>query len=409
MDLLLEFEDRLGKDKVCRLRISSYGLKQSTRAWFECFEKAVKGRGYYLSQADHAMFYRHSNEGKIAILIVYVDDIVLIGDDNAKLERLKKVLANDFEIKDFGALKYFLGMELAKPKKGKSLLFENRGHLQIEAYTNADWARSVIDRRSTSGYRTFVGGNLVTWCILWIKRLLEDLQVSSPLPMKVYCNNKAAILIAHNPVFHDRTKHIEVDKPIKEKLDSGLICMPYTPTSEQVVDILTSYKGATLEAIRQFDWQVGNGRYLQTSLRSVGSSLLLLCYAFHQNMTIVEAGKPDGAGSRGMVAQLLAHKDTATQEIVYFQQSEKIRLLMIVSGYYDRQKNFKRELLVSAESVDLMKNLLHFFNSNASQLPLKVLHQPGLRDEMRAFEVDQVTSRRTIEQLLDEFGGTSKR
>ncbi|CBI39018.3 unnamed protein product, partial [Vitis vinifera] len=106
-------------------------------------------------------------------------------------------------------------------------------------------------------------------------------------------------------------------------------------------------------------------------------------------MTIVEAGKPDGAGSRGMgsyigmssigisVAQLLAHKDTATQEIVYFQQSEKIRLLMIVSGYYDRQKNFKRELLVSAESVDLMKNLLHFFNSNASQLPLKVLHQPG--------------------------------
>ena len=118
MDLLLEFEDRLGKDKVCRLRISSYGLKQSTRAWFECFEKAVKGRGYYLSQADHAMFYRHSNEGKIAILIVYVDDIVLIGDDNAKLERLKKVLAYDFEIKDFGALKYFLGMELAEPKKG---------------------------------------------------------------------------------------------------------------------------------------------------------------------------------------------------------------------------------------------------------------------------------------------------
>ncbi|KAL6312311.1 hypothetical protein AAG906_004958 [Vitis piasezkii] len=404
MDLLLEFEDRLGKDKVCRLRISSYGLKQSTRAWFECFEKAVKGRGYYLSQADHAMFYRHSNEGKIAILIVYVDDIVLIGDDNAKLERLKKVLANDFEIKDLGI---------------ESLLFENRGHLQIEAYTNADWARSVIDRRSTSGYRTFVGGNLVTWCILWIKRLLEDLQVSSPLPMKVYCNNKAAILITHNPVFHDRTKHIEVDKPIKEKLDSGLICMPYTPT----------------KAIRQFDWQVGNGRYLQTSLRSVGnltsthdycllmdtsisqtcqnncswllaitvfgfSSLLLLCYAFHQNMTIVEAGKPD-------VAQLLARKDTATQEIIYFIRENS--LLMIVSGYYDRQKNFKRELLVSAESVDLMKNLLHFFNSNASQLPLKVLHQPGLRDEMRAFEVDQVTSRRTIEQLLDEFGGTSKR
>ena len=63
--------------------------------------------------------------------------------------------------------------------------------------------------------------------------------------MKIYCDNKAAISIAHNPILHDRTKHIEVDKNfIKEKIESGLICVPYVPSAQQVVDILTKgHKG----------------------------------------------------------------------------------------------------------------------------------------------------------------------
>lgn len=64
------------------------------------------------------MFFKHSCEGKIAILIVYVDDIILIGDDSLEIERLKGLLAWDFEIKDLGTLKYFLGMEFARSRKG---------------------------------------------------------------------------------------------------------------------------------------------------------------------------------------------------------------------------------------------------------------------------------------------------
>ena len=63
------------------------------------------------------MFYKHSNKGKVAILIMYVDDIVLTGDACNELEKLKGKLAEEFEIKDLGALKYFLGMEFAKSKK----------------------------------------------------------------------------------------------------------------------------------------------------------------------------------------------------------------------------------------------------------------------------------------------------
>ena len=58
--------------------------------------------------------------------------------------------------------------------------------------------------------------------------------------MRLYCDNKSAISIAHNPVQHDRTKHIEIDRHfIKEKLDSGLICTPYVPTGGQLADVLT--------------------------------------------------------------------------------------------------------------------------------------------------------------------------
>ncbi|XP_041024411.1 exopolyphosphatase PRUNE1-like [Juglans microcarpa x Juglans regia] len=131
-------------------------------------------------------------------------------------------------------------------------------------------------------------------------------------------------------------------------------------------------------------------------------------------------GKPEAAGSRLMVshigmssiaisiAELLTREDYSFQEIRSFQQLEKLRLLTIVSGYYDSQKKFKREILVSAESMEIMRNLILFFDSIASQLPLKVLHQPGLRDEMQAFEINKVTSRKTIERLLEQFVGITK-
>ena len=64
------------------------------------------------------MFYKHNKEGRFAILIVYIDDIILTEDDIEELERLKNELAATFEIKDLGTLKYFLGMEFARSKEG---------------------------------------------------------------------------------------------------------------------------------------------------------------------------------------------------------------------------------------------------------------------------------------------------
>ena len=71
-------------------------------------------------------------------------------------------------------------------------------------------------------------------------KLLEELHIIVEFPIKLYCDNKAAISISHNPVQHDKTKHMEVDRHfIKEKIEKGTICMTYIPTREQLAYIFT--------------------------------------------------------------------------------------------------------------------------------------------------------------------------
>ena len=123
----------------------------------------------------------------------------------------------------------------------------------------------MINKRSTSNYCTFVGGNLITWqskkqnvvarsgvevefraiaqgvCeLLWIKSLLKDLGFDHTDSMILYCDNKSAINIAHNRVQPDKTIHIKIDKHfIKENLNSGVICTPFVKTGNQLADTLT--------------------------------------------------------------------------------------------------------------------------------------------------------------------------
>ena len=71
------------------------------------------------------MFFKQSNNGRMTILIVCVDDIILTGDDTGEVERLKKVLATEFEVKDLGQMRYFLRMEVARSRKGISISKES--------------------------------------------------------------------------------------------------------------------------------------------------------------------------------------------------------------------------------------------------------------------------------------------
>ena len=74
---------------------------------------AVKKYGFSSCQAYHTLFVKHSLGGRIIVFIVYVDDIILIGDDEKEKDGLKKFIAKEFKTKDLGLFKYFFGMEVA--------------------------------------------------------------------------------------------------------------------------------------------------------------------------------------------------------------------------------------------------------------------------------------------------------
>ncbi|RVW36151.1 Retrovirus-related Pol polyprotein from transposon RE1 [Vitis vinifera] len=288
--------------KVCKLKKSLYELKQSPRAWFGRFTKPIRVFGYHQSNSDHTLFLKKQH-GKITTLIVYVNDMVVTGNDPEERKTLQNYLSREFEMKDLGKIPETLGrlMYLAHTRpdlayalsvvsqymhnpgeqhmnavmrilrylknapRNRILFTKNVNHQSIEVYTDANWVGAVDDRRLTSGYFTFVSGNLVTWkskkqnvvarlsaeakfrgmtlglCeASWLRLLLQDLGYLSRQPIRFFCNNKAACDIAHNPVQHDCTKHVKVDGFfIKEKLDDKIVELPKIRSEDQLADILT--------------------------------------------------------------------------------------------------------------------------------------------------------------------------
>ncbi|CAL8119741.1 unnamed protein product [Prunus armeniaca] len=102
---------------VCKLKKALYGLNQSPRAWFGRFTTAMKKFGYRQANTDHTLFIKHK-AGKVTLLIISVDDMIVTGDDTVEIEELHKRLASEFEMKDLGILKYFLGVEVTRSKHG---------------------------------------------------------------------------------------------------------------------------------------------------------------------------------------------------------------------------------------------------------------------------------------------------
>ena len=102
--------------EVCKLKKSLYGLKQAPRAWFEKFSTVITSIGFSSSNHDSALFVKCTNAGRI-LLSLYVDDMIITGDDVDGIAVLKSELTRQFEMKDLGSLRYVLGIEVAVSPK----------------------------------------------------------------------------------------------------------------------------------------------------------------------------------------------------------------------------------------------------------------------------------------------------
>ena len=353
-------------DHVCLLHKSLYGLKQAPRAWFDKLSTCLISIGFTCSKADSSLFiYRHDTN--FIILLVYVDDVIITGNNSTFISGLIQRLNKDFALKDLGHLHYFLGLEvryfsggitISQTKYARDLLekakmleaskistpiaqkdielsddhesvdsteyrrlcgslqyltytrpdithavnvvcqhFQNptkkdmravkhilryikgtlthglrylsQSSLTLNAFCDADWAGCPTTRRSTTGYSIFLGSNCISWAskkqptvsrssteaeyrslattaaeLTWLQHLLHDLNIKLERRPLLLCDNKSAIHLAHNPVFHARTKHIEIDYHfIREKVTTGHLQLQYLPTTQQIADVFTKALG----------------------------------------------------------------------------------------------------------------------------------------------------------------------
>ncbi|KAI5342445.1 hypothetical protein L3X38_010320 [Prunus dulcis] len=136
------------------------------------------------------------------VILLYVDDMIITGNDDDVIQDLKHFLGTCFKIKDLGPLKYFLGVEIAR------LLISWKSKKQVT------FSRSSAEAEYLSIVAT-------TCELTWLRYLLQDLQVEHCQPATLLCDNKAALYIAANPVYHERTKHIKLDCHI-ESFESAI-------------------------------------------------------------------------------------------------------------------------------------------------------------------------------------------
>ena len=352
-------------NSVCRLHKSLYGLKQASRQWNQKLSLTITTAGFKQAPSDHSLFIKSSGSLFIAAL-VYVDDILIVGNDDDEIDSFKKALQSAFKLRDLGPAKYFLGFEIARNETGISInqrkytleLLQDAGYLgckpvsvpmepnlklsdsttsgdlltdasvyrkivgkllylthtrpdityavhklsqfmsaprndhlkaahrvlrylkndpaqglfysassetTLTAFCDADWGACLDSRRSTTGYCIFLGDSLISWrakkqqtvsrssseaeyrsmadttCeLIWLDYLLRDLHCSLTGPAKLFCDNQSALHIASNPVYHERTKHIELDcHVVREKLKSGFLKTMHVKSEHQLADVLT--------------------------------------------------------------------------------------------------------------------------------------------------------------------------
>jgi hypothetical protein len=115
------YVDQTHPNLVCRLKKALYGLKQTPRAWLDKIGQYLVTSGFQTSNANFSLYVKKTDHG-IVVIVIYVDDLIIIGDSDVDIFDLKKLLKQKFEMKDLGELRYFLSIKVIQSPKGIWLL-----------------------------------------------------------------------------------------------------------------------------------------------------------------------------------------------------------------------------------------------------------------------------------------------
>ncbi|KAL3651407.1 hypothetical protein CASFOL_004409 [Castilleja foliolosa] len=129
-----------GNGLVCRLNKALYGLKQASRAWYIKVKSTLNQLGFESSKADNSLFLLNKGGLKVFVLI-YVDDILVTGNDESAIQRLIEKLKKHFTLKDLGEIHHFLGIEVKKTSVGM--------HLSQREYIKKLLVKAGMDKASS--------------------------------------------------------------------------------------------------------------------------------------------------------------------------------------------------------------------------------------------------------------------
>ncbi|XP_011016404.1 PREDICTED: uncharacterized protein LOC105119910 [Populus euphratica] len=319
-------------DYVCCLTKAIYGLKQASRAWYTALKHALTEFGFLNSKSDSSLFVFH-NGSTLVYCLVYVDDLIITGNNSVFVASIIDHLGQNFSIKDLGLLHFFLGVEVIPTTAGlfltqhkyiRDLLaktnmtgardvttpFSTSVALQLDdgsssvdstefcqihwtatkrllrylkntifhgvtinktsssmltCFSDADWAGSLDDKKSTSAYLLFLRTTPISWSSkkqraiarssteaeyralaiaaaesVWLLSLLQELKFCLSQPPLLLCDNLGATQLSFNPVQHSRMKHIQIDIHfVRDLVAKNILNVQHVHITDQLADLLT--------------------------------------------------------------------------------------------------------------------------------------------------------------------------
>eukprot|EP00253_Pinus_taeda_P026021 PITA_26021 len=276
---------------VCKLRKSLYGLRQSPRQWYKKFDSFMVSQNFIRSEYDHCVYFKSFN-GIFIILSLYVDDMLIASKSMEEINRLKAQLSRTFDVKDLGAAKHILGMEIHKDSKNflsprttqeKKYMSHvpyandvgNLMYVMVSTRPDISHVVGIVNRfmanpgdlkkrRSTTGYVFTLVGGAISWMsklqetvafstteaeyivasdaskeAIWLKGLLDEIGRTQE-KVNVLCDSQSAIYLATNLAYHSRTKHIDVRYNfLRHVINGGKVVVQKVHTRENCADIFT--------------------------------------------------------------------------------------------------------------------------------------------------------------------------
>ncbi|GJT46611.1 putative ribonuclease H-like domain-containing protein [Tanacetum coccineum] len=276
------FEDLHFPDKVYKVEKALYGLHQAPRAWYETLSTYLIENGFRRGTIDKTLFIK-KDKGDILLVQVYVDDIIFGSTKKSLCDEFEGLMHKRFQMSSMGELTFFLGLQkfdfttvkiastpiepnkalvkdeeadnvdvhlyrsmirsliylTCQPKLG--LWYPRDSPFYLEAFSDSDYVGASLDRIFTTGAE-YVATAHCCGQVLWIQNQMLDYGFNFMNTM-IYIDNESTICIVKNPMFHYKTKHIEIRHHfIRDSYEKKLIQVIKIHTDYNVADLLTKTK-----------------------------------------------------------------------------------------------------------------------------------------------------------------------